>query len=111
MHHTRASHGDTGPGAASHIAVGLGCVRCRLLVAHADVGNAFLLCGCGDRGDRKPDNSEQMIVALLFRVLCYRVTAVDFAHAFLLLVLGLPRLRTEDGHWKGGCLRSSAMVS
>jgi hypothetical protein len=44
-----------------------------LLVAHAHIGNAFLLRGCGDRGDRNPDNPEQVIDALLFEALAIRV--------------------------------------
>jgi hypothetical protein len=56
-----------------------------LLVAHADIGNAFLLRGCGDWGDRKPDDPEQVIDALLFEAPRYQGSAVDFAHALLLV--------------------------
>src|SRR5262249_36021002 len=41
--------------------------------------------GCGDRGNRKPDHSEQVIDALLFEAPRYQRSAVDFTHAFLLL--------------------------
>jgi hypothetical protein len=71
-----------GPG---EIAVGLRRVGGGLLVAHADIGNAFLLRGCRDRGDRKPDNPEQVIDALLFEAPPDQGRAVDFTHAFLLV--------------------------
>src|SRR5262249_60031746 len=57
-----------------------------LLVAHADIGDAFLLCGCGDRGDRKPNDPEQVTDALLFEAPRYQGRAVDFAHVFLLVL-------------------------
>ena len=56
-----------------------------MLVAHADIGNAFLLRGCGDRGDRKPDDPEQVIDALPFEAPRYQGSAIDFAHALLLV--------------------------
>src|SRR5262249_35445772 len=55
-----------------------------LLVAHADIGNAFLLRGGRDRCDRKPDDPEQVIDALLFEAPRYQGRAVDFTHASLL---------------------------
>src|SRR6516164_1557773 len=85
MHYAGAGHGDAGAGAAGQIAVGLRRVGGGLLVAHADIGNPFLLRGCGDRGDRKPDDPEQVIDALLFEAPGYQGRAVDFAHAFLLV--------------------------
>src|SRR5205823_14225729 len=85
VHHAGAGHDDAGAGAAGQIAVGLRRVGGGLLVAHADIGNAFLLRGCGDRGDRKPDDPEQVIDALLFEAPRYQGRAVDFAHAFLLV--------------------------
>src|SRR5262244_3044308 len=85
VHHAGAGHNDAGAGAAGQIAVGLRRVGGGLLVAHADIGNAFLLRGCGDRGDRKPDDPEQVIDALLFEAPRYQGRAVDFAHAFLLV--------------------------
>src|SRR5262249_604351 len=85
VHHAGAGHNDAGAGAAGQIAVGLRRVGGGLLVAHADIGNPFLLRGCGDRGDRKPDDPEQVIDALLFEAPRYQGRAVDFAHAFLLV--------------------------
>ena len=85
VHHAGAGHDDAGAGAAGQIAVGLRRVGGGLLVAHADIGNAFLLRGCGDRGDRKPDDPEQVIDALLLEAPRYQGSAVDFAHAFLLV--------------------------
>ena len=65
------------------IAVGLRRVGGGLLVAHADIGNAFLLRGGSDRGDRKPDDPEQVIDALLLEAPCYQGSAVDFTHCSL----------------------------
>src|SRR5262249_20755514 len=86
VHHAGAGHNDAGAGAAGQIAVGLRRVGGGLLVAHADIGNAFLLRGCGNRGDRKPDDPEQVIDALLFEAPGYQGRAVDFAHAFPLVL-------------------------
>ena len=66
MHHPRSGHDDARAWAAGQIAIGLRRVGGGLLVAHADISNAFLLRGCGDRGDRKPHDPEQVIDALLF---------------------------------------------
>ena len=84
VHHAGAGHDDAGAGPAGQIAVGLRRVGGGLLVAHADIGDAFLLRGRGDRADRKPDDPEQVIDALLFEAPRYQGSAVDFAHAFLL---------------------------
>src|SRR6516162_3062876 len=81
VHHAWAGHDDAGAGAASQIAVGLCRVGGGLLVAHADIGNAFLLRGCGDRGDWKADDPEKVIDALLFEAPRYQGRTVDFAHA------------------------------
>src|SRR5262247_379141 len=86
VHHAGAGHNDAGAGAAGQIAVGLRRVGGGLFVAHADIGNAFLLRGCGNRGDRKPDDPEQVIDALLFEAPRYQGRADDFAHAFLLVL-------------------------
>ncbi len=93
VHHAGAGHDDAGAGAAGQIAVGLRRVGGGLLVAHADIGNPFILRGCGDRGDRKPDDPEQVIDALLFEAPRYQGRAVDFAHAFLLVAKGVCRQR------------------
>src|SRR5262249_15762995 len=85
VHHAGAGHNDAGAGAPGQIAVGLRRVGGGLLVAHADIGNAFLLRGCGNRGDRKPDDPEQVIDALMFEAPRYQGRAVDFAHTFLLV--------------------------
>src|SRR5262249_44356872 len=84
-HHAGAGHNDAGAGAPGQIAVGLRRVGGGLLIAHADIGNAFLLRGCGNRGNRKPDDPEQVIDALLFEAPRYQGRAVDFAHAFLVV--------------------------
>ena len=52
-------------------------------VIRAESG-AVLRC-CGDRGDRKPDNPEQVIDALLLEAPRDQGSAVDFAHALLLV--------------------------
>ena len=85
MHDAGAGHNHAGARAPGQIAVGLRRVGGGLLVAHADIGNAFLLRGCGNRGDRKPDDPEQVIDALLFEAPRYQGRPVDFAHAFLLV--------------------------
>ena len=85
VHHARAGHGDAGPGTTGHVAVGLGCVRGGLLVAHADVVDAFLLRGGGDCGDRKPDDPEQVIDALLLEAPRDQGSAIDLAHRFPLV--------------------------
>src|SRR5262249_18388390 len=100
-----AGHDDAGAGAAGQIAVGLRRVGGGLLVAHADIGDAFLLRGCGDRGDRKPDDPEQVIDVLLFEAPRYQRSAVDFAHAFLLVdrMTSAARLRIDGRAAKGFC--------
>ena len=85
MHHAGAGHNDADAGALGQIAVRLRRVGGGLLVAHADIGNSFLLRGCGNRGDGKPDDPEQVIDALLFQAFRYQGRPVDFAHAFLLV--------------------------
>ena len=85
VHDARAGHRDAGAGAAGQIAVGPGRVGGGLLVAHADVGDAFLLRRRGDRADRKPDDPEQVIDALLLEAPRDQGSAVDFAHCFLLV--------------------------
>ena len=85
VHHAGAGHDDAGAGAAGEIAVGLRRVGGALLVAHAEIGDAFLLRGRGDRGDRKPDDPEQVIDALLFEAPRDQGSAVDFAHVFPLV--------------------------
>jgi hypothetical protein len=82
VHDAGAGHDDAGAGAALQIAIGLRRIGRGLLVAHADIGDAFLLRGRGDRADRKPDDPEQMVDALLFEAPCHQGGAVDFAHAF-----------------------------
>src|SRR6516162_426979 len=100
VHYAGAGHNDARAGTAGQIAVGLRRVGGGLLVAHADIGNAFLLRGCGKRGDRKPDDPEQVIDALLFEAPRYQGRAVDFAHAFLLVFSGA-RLRIDGKAAKG----------
>ena len=81
-----AGHRDAHAGPARQVAVGPGRVGRGLLVAHADIVDAFFLRGRGDRADREPDDAEHVINALLFEASCYQGSAVDFAHAFLLLL-------------------------
>ena len=85
MHHAGAGDDDAGAGTAGEIAVGRRRVGGALLVAHAEIGDAFLLRGRGDRGDRKADDPEQVIDALLFEAPCDQGSAVDFAHGFPLV--------------------------
>src|SRR5258707_7872031 len=54
VHHAWAGHDEAGAGAAGEIAVGLLRVGGALLVAHAEIGDAFLRRGHGDRGGRNP---------------------------------------------------------
>ena len=77
-----AGHRDARAGPARQIAVGPGRVGGGLLVAHADVGDAFFLRRCCDRADRKPDNPEQVIDALLLEAPRHQGSAVDFTHLF-----------------------------
>src|SRR5262249_11473910 len=103
-------------GAAGQIAVGLRRVGGGLLVAHADIGNAFLLRGRSNRGDRKPDDPEQVVNALLFEAPRNQGSAVDFAHAFLLVTNWLqPRdYALMEGQRKGfagnGCYAPSNTI-
>ena len=85
VHHAGAGHGEADAGATGHIAVGLGRVGRGLLVAHADVVDAFLLRGRGDRADRKPDDPEHMIDALLLEAPRDQGSAIDFTHVFPLV--------------------------
>ena len=57
-----------------------------LLVAHAEIGDAFLLRRRGDRGDRKPDDPEQMIDALPLQASRDQGSAIDLAHGFPLVI-------------------------
>ena len=82
VHHAWAGHDEAGAGAAGEIAVGLRRVGGALLVAHAEISDAFLLRGHGDRGDWKPDDPEQVIDALLFEAPRDQGSAIDFAHGF-----------------------------
>ena len=83
VHDAWAGHRDARAGPARQIAVGPGRVGGGLLVAHADIGDAFFLRRCGDRADRKADNPEQVIDALLLEAPGHQCSAVDFAHTFL----------------------------
>src|ERR1700740_2917679 len=80
VHYAWARYREAGAGAAGEIAVG----RCRvggtLLVAHPEIGDAFLLRSHRNRDDRKPDDPEQVIDALLFEAPRDQGSAVDFAH-------------------------------
>jgi hypothetical protein len=50
------------PGAAGQIAIGLRGVGGGLLVAHADISDAFLLRGRGEQADRKPYDPDTDLV-------------------------------------------------
>ena len=82
MHHAGAGHRNAGAGTAGEIAVGLRRIGRALLVAHAEIGNAFLLRRRRYRGDRKPDDPEQVIDALLLQAAREKRSAIDFAHGF-----------------------------
>src|SRR5947209_979118 len=64
-----ARHDEAGARAPGQITHRLRGIRGGLLVPHSDVGDAFLLCGRGDRAHRKPDDPEHELDALLFEVL------------------------------------------
>src|SRR5262249_29379993 len=80
MHYARTGDGDAGAGPAGEVAVGRRRVGGALLVAHAEVGDAFLLRSCGDGGDREADDTEQVVDALLFEAPCDQGSAVYLAH-------------------------------
>ena len=82
VHHAWAGNGEAGAGAAGEIAVGPCRVGGALLVAHAEIGDAFLLRRRGDRGDGKPDDPEQVIDALLLEAPRDQGSAIDLAHGF-----------------------------
>jgi len=84
VHHARAGHGDDGAGAPGQVAVGLRRIGGGLLIAHADIGDAFFLRGGGDGGNWKPDHAEKVIDALLLETPRYQGSAVDFTHCFFL---------------------------
>ena len=109
---TGAGHDDAGAGPAGQIAVGPGRVGGGLLVAHADIGDAFLLRGGGDRADGKPDDAEQVIDALLFEAPRDQGGAVDFAHLFLLVtgMTSAERLRIDGRAAKGVCRGKTAAM-
>ncbi len=88
VHDAGAGHDDAGARSALQIAVGLRGVGGGLLVPHADIGNTFLLGGRGDRADRKPDDPEQVVDALLLEAPRDQGGAVDFAHLFPPHVIG-----------------------
>src|SRR5207245_10313666 len=68
VHHAWAGHDDAGAWAAGQIAVGLRRVGGGLLIAHAAIGNDFLLRCCGDRRARHSDDAEPLAAALPFWV-------------------------------------------
>ncbi len=88
-----AGHDDAGAGAAGQIAIGLRGVRGGLLVAHADIGDTFLLCRCRDRADGKSDNPEQVVDTLLFEASGDQGGAVDLSHVSLPCVGGRRPMR------------------
>jgi hypothetical protein len=80
VHHARAGDGKAGAGAAGEIAVGPCRIGGALFVAHPEIGDAFLLRRHGNRGDRKPDDPEQVMDALLLEAPRDQGSAIDFAH-------------------------------
>ena len=78
-----AGHDDARAGAAGQEADGAGGIGCRLLVAHADIGQAHLLRRLGDRPDGEPDDAEHVFYALLLQAFRQQVCASDFSHFFL----------------------------
>jgi hypothetical protein len=82
MHHARTGHGKAGAGAAGEIAIGARGVGRTLLVAHAEIGDAFFLRRHGNRGDRKSNDPEQVVDALLFQAARKQGRAIDLAHGF-----------------------------
>ena len=77
---TGSRHGNTGARATCHVTIRLRRVGCGLLVAHADIVDAFLLCRCCNGSDRKANNAEKMVNTLLFQASCHQGRAINFAH-------------------------------
>ena len=80
VYNAGSRHGNTGARATCHVTIRLRSVGCGLLVSHADIVDAFLLCRCRNRSDRKADNAEKMVNTLLFRASCHQGRAINFAH-------------------------------
>ncbi len=79
----RAGHRDARARTAGQKADRARGIRRRLLVAHADIGDAVLLRGLGQRSDREPDDPEHVFDALLLKAFRQKVRAGDFCHIFL----------------------------
>ncbi len=77
-----AGHDDARARPAGQKADGAGGVGRGLLVAHADIGEANLLGGLGDRPDGKPDDAEHVLHALVFQAFRQQVGAFDLSHVF-----------------------------
>ena len=73
-------HHDARAGAAGQVADGAGGIGRGLLVAHADIGQADLLRGLGERTDREPDHAEHVFHALFLEALRQQVGAFDLSH-------------------------------
>ena len=80
MHDAGTSHGNTGARTASHIAIGLSGIGCGLLIAHANIVDAFLLRRSGNRANRETDDTKQMVYALLFKTSCDQGRTRDLTH-------------------------------
>ncbi len=77
---TGTGHHQTTLGPAGQVARGLGGVGGRLLIAHADEGDALPLHGHGDRHDREADDAEHVLDALLLEVPGQDPGSGDVAH-------------------------------
>src|SRR5205085_12060435 len=82
VHHAWSGNGEAGAGAPGEIAVSPCRIGGALLVAHPEIGDAFLLRRRGDRGHGNPDDPDQAIKALLFEAPRDQGSAIDFAHGF-----------------------------
>ena len=88
VRHAGAGHHETRPDAALHVRNGLRRVARRLLMAGADVADAFARRRRGDAGDGNADHAEQFIHALLLQAPGHKPRAIDLSHELLLLEKG-----------------------
>ena len=78
--HAGAGHRQAGLRATGEVAGGVRGVAGRLLVAHADVGDAGLLRFGGNALHRKADDAEHVVDALLLETARHQLCAVDSSH-------------------------------
>ena len=84
VRHAGAGHHETGADAALEVRNGLRRVARRLLVASADVADAFARCRGGNSGNGNADHAEQFIYALLLQAPGDKPRAIYLSHEKLL---------------------------